>query len=158
MMFKNVFVIFGFLAVCYAAAGVGVLLSWDAIPTWYVGLNKPSWNPPNWVFGPVWMVLYTMMAIAAWRVWKQGDQRGARLALGLFWFQLVLNVAWSGVFFGLRQPDWAFLEIVILWLAILATALAFRKFSRFAFWMMIPYLAWVGFAAVLNLTIWRMNA
>lgn len=145
------------IVVCFAAAGIGSLATVDAIPTWYATLRRPSWNPPNWVFGPVWSLLYLMMAVAAWQVWRTAGWQGARLALGLFAFQLLLNVGWSVVFFGLHRPGWAFVEIVGLWCAILATLLLFRPISPVAALLLAPYLLWVSFAGALNLTIWRLN-
>ncbi|HMO64602.1 MAG TPA: tryptophan-rich sensory protein [Verrucomicrobiota bacterium] len=124
---------------------------------WYAGLRKPAWNPPGWVFGPVWTALYTMMGVAAWLVWRRGGWRAQAVPLGLFLVQLALNAAWSWLFFGLHRPGLACAEIVALWLAILAAALAFRPVSAAAFWLLVPYLAWVAFAAVLNFTLWRLN-
>lgn len=145
------------IVVCFAAAGIGSLATVGAIPTWYAALHKPSWNPPNWIFGPVWSLLYLMMAVAAWQVWRTAGWSGARLALGLFAIQLVLNVGWSVVFFGLHRPGWAFVEIVVLWCAILATLLLFRPISPLAALLLVPYLAWVSFASALNFAIWRLN-
>jgi len=145
----------GWLALCFGAAAFGVLFGPGA---WYANLRKPSWNPPNWVFGPVWTTLYVMMAVAAWRVWRLGGDGGRRTALGLFLAQLALNAAWTPLFFGLRQPGLAFAEILLLWLAIGATTTTFFKRDRVAAWLMIPYLAWVSFAAVLNAVLWRLNA
>jgi translocator protein len=145
------------IVACFAAAGLGSLATMDAIPTWYAALRKPSWNPPNWVFGPVWSLLYLMMAVAAWLVWRTAGWPGARPALGLFAVQLVLNIGWSVVFFGLHRPGWAFAEIVLLWGAILATLLLFRPISPSAALLLVPYLAWVTFAGLLNFTVWRLN-
>ena len=124
---------------------------------WHAALAKPSWNPPGWLFGPVWSALYAMMAVAAWLVWKRGGVASQRKALGLFLVQLLLNAAWTPLFFGLHQTGIAFAEILLLWLAIAATLIAFRRVSRPAAWLLAPYLAWVGFAAALNGTLWRMN-
>ena len=145
----------GWLLVCFAAAVMGGLF----MPgEWYASLKKPSWNPPAWVFGPVWTALYTMMAVAAWLVWRRGGFAAQRRLLTLFLVQLALNAAWTPLFFGLKQPGWAFTEIVLLWLAIGATLFAFRPVSRVAAWLLAPYLAWVSFAATLNFTLWRLNA
>ncbi len=124
---------------------------------WYASLRRPSWNPPGWVFGPVWTALYAMMALAAWLVWKRGGFIQQRTALRLFLLQLALNAAWTPLFFGLHWPSVAFAEIVLLWLAIAATLAAFRRASRPAAWLLVPYLAWVSFAAFLNFTLWRLN-
>lgn len=124
---------------------------------WYADLVKPSWTPPDAVFAPVWTTLYVLMGVAAWTVWRARGFAGARLALSLFFCQLLLNALWSFVFFGLHRPGLAFLEIVALWSAVLATTIAFWKKSAPAGLMLAPYLAWVSFAAVLNLWIWRLN-
>jgi len=144
----------GWLLICFAAATMGGLF----MPgEWYASLKKPSWNPPGWVFGPVWTALYTMMAVAAWLVWRHGGWAAQRRPLGLFLAQLVLNAAWTPLFFGLHWPGVAFFEIVLLWLAIAATIAAFRPVSRAAMGLLMPYLAWVSFAAALNFTLWRLN-
>jgi tryptophan-rich sensory protein len=125
---------------------------------WYDALNKPSWNPPNWLFGPVWSALYTMMGAAAWLVWKRFGFEQAKSALIAFLIQLVLNGLWSQLFFGLKSPGWAFLEIFFLLTAILITTYLFSNKVKIAAWLMIPYLLWVGFATVLNGTIWWINS
>lgn len=122
---------------------------------WYQSLNKPSWNPPAWIFGPVWTLLYLMMAVAAWLAWK--SMPGWRV-LRPYFIQLALNAAWTPVFFGLKQPGWALAVIIALWLAILLTIRSFRSASQAAAWLLSPYLLWVSFATVLNFTLWRMNA
>lgn len=134
------------------------MLTTPSIGGWYATLAKPAWTPPNWVFGPVWSLLYLAMAVAAWLVWRQVGFPRAASALNLFGVQLVLNVCWSAIFFGAHRPGLAFAEIVVLWLAILATMVAFRSLSRPAAWLLAPYLAWVAFAATLNFSIWRLNA
>jgi tryptophan-rich sensory protein len=144
----------GWLLLCFVAAAFGSLFKPGE---WYAQLQKPTWNPPNWIFGPVWTVLYTMMAVAARRVWTHGGFAEQRLPLGLFLLQLILNAAWSALFFGLHNPALAFAEIVLLWLAILGTVLAFWKVHRGAGLLLVPYLAWVTFAAVLNFTLWQLN-
>ena len=146
------------ILLCFGAAWVGSRLTAPSLSGWYTSLRKPAWTPPNWVFGPVWSALYLCMAIAAWLVWRKLELPGAKLALFLFAFQLVLNVCWSGIFFTLHNPGAAFVEIVVLWLSILATALAFWPLSQAASWLMAPYLLWVAFAAMLNYAIWRLNA
>jgi tryptophan-rich sensory protein len=146
-----------FILVCFAAAGVGGLVTTPNIPTWYASLAKPTWTPPDWIFGPVWSLLYLMMAMSAWLVWRQTGIAGAKLPLGLFAVQLVLNSLWSVLFFGLQSPSGAFIEIILLWAAILATMIVFWGRSRLAGGLLAPYLAWVSFAAVLNFAIWRLN-
>ena len=147
-----------FVVICFAAAGLGGLVTTPRIPTWYADLAKPAWTPPDWIFGPVWTALYLMMAFSAWLVWRQAGLAGARLPLALFAIQLVLNSLWSVLFFGLQSPGAAAVEIILLWAAILATLLAFWKRSNVAGALLVPYLAWVSFAAVLNVAIWWMNA
>lgn len=124
---------------------------------WYRGLAKPEWNPPNWVFGPVWSFLYLSMAVAAWLVWLRRDRHRTVLPLGLYGTQLVLNALWSWLFFGLHRMGLAFAEIVLLDGLIIACAVAFWPVHRVSSLLMIPYAAWVSFAAFLNLTLWRMN-
>ena len=146
------------LAICLGVAQLGSLFTRPEIPNWYASLAKPAWNPPNWVFPVVWTTLYVMMAVAAWLVWKAAGFAGARPALSLFAFQLALNVVWSALFFRMHQPGWAFVEILVLWALILATVVAFWQVRQAAAWLMVPYLAWVAFAACLNFTIWRLNS
>jgi tryptophan-rich sensory protein len=146
-----------FIIICFAAAGIGSSVTTPQIPGWYADLAKPAWNPPNWIFGPVWSCLYLMMAVAAWLVWQQRGFAVAKLPLTLFAIQLVLNSLWSVLFFGLQNPGAAAGEIVLLWMAILATLLAFWKRSKWAGGLLVPYLAWVSFAAALNVAIWRLN-
>ncbi len=146
----------GFLAICFAAAAAGGVLTAMSVETWFPQLTKPSWAPPNWVFGPVWSALYAAMAVAAWLVWRRAG-RDARASLVLFGIQLALNVAWSGLFFGLRSPGLAFFELIVLWIAIAATLTAFSRWSRVAGALLVPYLAWVTFAGALNFAIWRLN-
>jgi len=146
------------LAIAFAAAGIGSAFTSQSVGDWYAGLEKPSFNPPSWVFGPVWSVLYTLMAVAAWLVWRQGGWMSARVALGLYAVQLVLNATWSALFFGARMPGAAFVELVVLWLAIVATTVAFFRKSVPAGALLVPYLAWTTFAGVLNFTLWRLNA
>ena len=147
-----------FLAVCFAAAGIGAAVTTPKIATWYATLTKPSCNPPNWIFGPVWSALYFCMAVAAWLVWRQGGFKDATLPLTLFAVQLVLNVLWSYIFFGLEKPGFAFGEVLVLWAVIAATMIAFWQRSNIAGILFVPYLAWVSFASFLNFMIWRLNA
>ena len=146
-----------FLAVCLGTAGLGAAVTNLSVGDWYASLAKPSWNPPNWVFGPVWTALYLGMAVAVWLVWRKQGLAGARLPLLLFALQLFFNAAWSALFFGLRNPGLALIEIGLLWLAILATMVAFRRVSPWAAAMLAPYLAWVSFATALNGAIWSAN-
>ena len=146
------------LIVCYAAAGIGGLFTARAIPTWYRTLRKPAWNPPAWVFGPVWTLLYGLMAVAWWLAIRSSDGDSFQAAVyGVFLIQLALNVLWSYIFFGRQKIAIAAAEVVLLWLAILAATAVFGRINAVAAWMMAPYLAWVAFAAALNLTISKMN-
>jgi tryptophan-rich sensory protein len=146
-----------FLVLCLGAGGLGAIATTPEIEGWYTTIAKPTWNPPDSVFGPVWTALFVLMAIAAWLVWKPEGFQAAALPLSLFAVQLLLNVAWSWIFFGLHQPGWAFVEILALWLAILATTVLFFRRSKTAGWLLVPYLAWVSFAGALNFAIWQMN-
>ena len=146
------------LGICYFTAWLGAQVSPGiASAEWYQSISKPSWNPPSWVFGPVWTILYTMMGFAAWTVWKQYGFKKAGAALTLFFIQLVLNGLWSQIFFGMQQIGWAFAEIVVLLAAIIFTTMLFFKKSKLAGWLMAPYIAWVSFATVLNGAIWWLN-
>ena len=145
------------IVICFAAAGLGGFVTAPNIPNWYADLAKPKWNPPDWIFGPVWSCLYLMMAVSVWLVWRQGGFALAKLPLALFAVQLGLNSLWSILFFGLHSPGLAAIEIILLWIAILATLITFWKRSKWAGGLLVPYLAWVSFAAVLNLAIWQMN-
>lgn len=145
------------LLLCLATGGLGAAWTNLSVATWYADLQKPSWNPPNWVFGPVWTALYVMMAVAAWLVWRERGLSWGKAPLALFAVQLVLNAAWSGLFFGLRNPGLALVEIALLWSAIVATAVSFSRISGWAAGLLVPYLGWVSFAAVLNGVIWWSN-
>jgi tryptophan-rich sensory protein len=146
-----------FVGLCLAVGGVGGFVTNSSVSDWYPALRKPSWNPPAWVFGPVWTALYVMMAIAAWLVWRRRESESVSSALWLFAIQLALNAAWSPLFFGLKNPLAGLLDIVPLCAAILATLISFWKISTVAGMLLLPYWLWVCFAAVLNFTLWRMN-
>ena len=124
---------------------------------WYAGIQKPAWNPPSWVFGPVWSALYAMMGVAAWGVWREGGWPLQKRALGWFLAQWALNFLWTPLFFGLHRMGWAFVEMLLLWTAIAMTITAFWRVRRWAAILLCPYLAWVSFAAVLNGTLWWLN-
>jgi tryptophan-rich sensory protein len=141
----------GFIFITFCAPLLGV----TSMPgEWYAGLNKPSWNPPAWLFGPAWTTLHTLMAIAAWLVWKRV---GFTRALGFYFVQLILNAAWTPIFFGAHAMGWALVEISIMWIAILLTLLSFLRVQKTAGLLLVPYLAWVSFATFLNFTLWRLN-
>ena len=144
-------------ALSFAVMLLGGIFTASSVGTWYRTLVLPPQAPPSWVFGPVWFTLYTMMAIAAWQVWLRPPSSLRTAALTAYGIQLALNFAWSYIFFGRQQPGWAFVEIVALWLAIAITTFLFSRLRMSAALMMLPYLAWVGFASFLNLRIWQLN-
>lgn len=154
---RSILVLMLFIAICLGVSAVGAWATAGSVATWYPTLHKPSWNPPAWVFGPVWTALYLTMAVAAWLVWRRAGWRGAPGALGLFAVQLGLNLAWSPLFFGLRSPGAALLDIWALWLAIAATLVAFFRIERIAAALLVPYWLWVSFATALNAAIWTLN-
>ncbi|MDD5626665.1 MAG: tryptophan-rich sensory protein [Patescibacteria group bacterium] len=145
------------VVVCQGVGVLGSLFTMPAIPGWYASLVKPSFSPPNWVFAPAWTTLFLLMGIALYLVWQKGGGRERERALSIFFGQLMLNVLWSSLFFGLHSPQIAFLEILILWLSILATVIVFYRISRVAGLLLLPYILWVSFAAILNFSIWRLN-
>lgn len=143
-----------FVVLCFTVAGIGASFPPD---DWYSKLKRPTYAPPNWVFGPVWTALYLMIAVAGWLVWRSCASSGKSLALAAFCIQLVLNAGWSAIFFGLHQPGWALLEMLVLWFAISITIALFKRHSLAAAMLLVPYLAWVTFAAVLNYGFWSLN-
>ena len=145
----------GFVAACFLAALTG---AWFRPGEWYERLKKPSWRPPNRLFAPVWTVLYLMIALAGWLIWRQAGFAGAGLPLAAYALQLVVNAAWTPLFFGLRRPDLGLLDIVLLWLSIVATIALFCPINVVAAALLAPYLAWVTFAAALNFSVWRLNS
>jgi len=146
------------IVACLAAGAIGSVFTRSAIPTWYATLEKPFFTPPNWLFAPAWTLLYILMGVAAFLVWRKGlKNRGVRIALIVFLIQLVLNALWSVVFFGLESPLYGLIVISILWIAILVTIIKFFRISRVASVLMWPYLLWVTFAAGLNASIWLLN-
>ncbi len=150
-----VLALLGFAAACFAVASTGAIFRPGE---WYKSIAKPSWTPPDWLFGPAWTVLYVMIAISGWLVWREAGLAGAALAFILYALQLVLNGLWSAVFFGMKRIGLALVDVALLWLSILATIVAFYPHSPLAAWLLVPYLAWVSFASALNFAIWRMNA
>ncbi|MBO9791303.1 MULTISPECIES: TspO/MBR family protein [Xanthomonas] len=150
------FGLLGWLVLCYAAAALGATASIQAA-SFYAQLQRPAWAPPGWLFGPVWMALYGMMALSVWLVWRRGRWAGARMALTLFVVQLALNGLWSWLFFAWHLGAWAFADIVALWLVLVGTIGAFAKRHALAGWLLVPYLAWVSFAAALNFSVWQLN-
>jgi translocator protein len=143
-----------FVGACFIAAAMGALFPPG---DWYERLAKPSWRPPNWLFAPVWTAIYLTIAVSGWLVWRKYGLAGAALPLAIYGLQLVLNAAWTPIFFGLRRPDLAFFEIIVLWMAIVATIAIFYPIHPGAALLLVPYLAWVTFAAALNFSVWRLN-
>ena len=146
-----------FVALCLGIGALGGAVVATSVDTWYADLAKPSFTPPDSVFGPIWTVLYVLMAIAAWRVWRAADRDTRRGPLTLFALQLALTLGWTVVFFGLEKIGAALATIVVLDVGVVVTTLAFRPIDRWAGLLMLPYLAWVAFATVLNIAIWRLN-
>ena len=149
----------GSVLLCEAAGVVGSVFTRDSLRDWYPTLQKPSFTPPDWVFGPVWTVLYAMMGVSLYLASRQREEDAAvgSAARLLFAVQLMLNALWTYIFFGRRSPGWALVEIMLLWVAIASTALSFSRVSRTAALLLLPYLLWTSFATVLNYEIWRLN-
>jgi tryptophan-rich sensory protein len=143
-----------FLLICIAVAAFGMMFKPG---DWYMGLIKPGWTPPNWLFPPVWSLLYLMIAVAGWLAWQRHGVQGAGLAFSFYAVQLILNGLWSWLFFGLHRADLAFLDIVALWLAILGNLILFYGMTAPAGLLLVPYLLWVTYAGALNFMIWRTN-
>jgi len=146
-----------FIALCLGVSALGGWVTAGSVGNWYPTLNKPAFNPPDWVFAPVWAVLYVMIAIAGWRVWRRRGIAGARAAMSAYALQLALNLGWSLLFFGGRMIGVALAEIVLLLAAILLNAALFWRIERAAALLLVPYAAWVGFAVALNAALWRLN-
>src|SRR3954447_89266 len=144
-----------FIAACFFAALTGRLFRPGE---WYEGLKKPSWRPPNRLFAPVWTVLYLMIAVAGWLIWREAGFEGAGLALAVYALQLTFNAAWTPLFFGFQRPDLGFVDIVLVWVSIIATIVLFYSIHAGAAFLLVPYLAWVTFATALNFAVWRLNA
>jgi tryptophan-rich sensory protein len=140
------------------AGFVGSFFTSPVISTWYATLAKPSFNPPGWIFGPVWITLYLLMGVSVYLIWQELDKnKKAKTALWLFWVHLLFNSVWSILFFGLQSPAWAFVDIIILLVMILTLVVLFFRINRWAAWLLVPYLLWVSFATVLNYFIWMLN-
>jgi benzodiazapine receptor len=155
---NEILILFASIIICQLAGVIGSLFTTPSIPRWYANINKPSFNPPNWVFAPVWTTLFLLMGISLYLVLRTGlNYKNVKIAFAVFIFQLVLNVLWSFLFFGLGSPFAAFIEIIFLWIAILITTILFYSLSKVAGILLIPYLLWVSFASVLNFYIWRVN-
>lgn len=140
------------------AGAIGSVFTVSAIPAWYATLTKPALNPPSWVFGPVWTLLYILMGVAAFLVWQKGwERRDVKIALSVYGAQLALNALWSIVFFGLQSPGLALVNIALLFVSIIVTMVLFYKISRPAMWLLVPYIGWVSFASYLNYAIYVLN-
>lgn len=144
------------MSLSLAAGFIGSYFTVSAIPTWYVTLNKPSFSPPNWVFGPVWTALYILMGISFYLVWIS-RKKAKQKAIKLFLIQLTLNAAWSIIFFGMKNPALALIDVIALWVTIILTIKYFYPITRTATYLLTPYLLWVSFASILNLMIWLLN-
>ena len=153
----DLFGLFFFVALCLLVSAAGGMVTATSVDTWYQALAKPSFNPPDWVFAPVWTTLYFLMGGSGWRLWRRSALRATRGALALFGLQLFLNFAWSVLFFGFQRIDLALIDIVILFVAIVANMILFWRIERLATLLLVPYAAWVVFAIVLNVSIWLIN-
>jgi len=158
MRIKNIIKLFSAVVVCQITGVVGSIFTRPSIPTWYSSLQKPDFTPPDWLFAPVWITLYTLMGISAYLVWNKGfENKNIKISLFIFAVQLLLNALWSFLFFGLHSPLYAFIEIIILWIAIAIVILYFLKISLPSGFLLLPYLLWVSFAVVLNFYIMKLN-
>lgn len=146
------------ILICQAAGFIGSFFTVPSIESWYATINKPSFNPPNWIFAPVWTTLFLLMGIALYRVWNKGIYtKYVKIAITIFGIQLLLNSLWSILFFGMESPLLGLIEIVFLWLAILFSIIYFSKVDKIAAYLLVPYIAWVSFAAILNAAIYMLN-
>jgi len=157
MRFCEILKLVASVILCQLAGFLGSLFTTPAIPTWYATLKKPFFTPPNWIFGPVWISLFILMGISLFYVWRRPDHPQFKKALIFFFVQLILNVLWSLAFFGLRLPLLGLMDIILLWMVILLTIQHFLKVSKFAGALLLPYLIWISFAALLNFTLWIQN-
>jgi tryptophan-rich sensory protein len=151
---SSVIALAGFIGVCFLAATSGAVFRPGE---WYERLRKPRWRPPRWAFAPAWSILYLTIAISGWLVWRRAGFAGALVPFAIYGGSLMVNAAWSALFFGLRRPDLAFLDVVLLWFSIAATIAAFYALDRDAALLLVPYFGWVTFAGALNFAIWRLN-
>lgn len=157
-MKQNILKLFVSILVCQAAGFIGSFATRSSVDGWYATVRKPPFNPPNWIFGPVWITLFVMMGISLYLVWISKSGTGNRnLAITVFMVHLMLNILWSYLFFYFQSPGWGFIEIIVLWISILAVILLFLPINKWAGYLMVPYLLWVTFASVLNFAIWHLN-
>jgi benzodiazapine receptor len=152
----NIYKLIASIAICLIVGFLGSIFTTKSIPAWYKKLKKPSFNPPNWIFGPVWTTLYVLMGISFYIVWNK-NAVGSNVAIIIFLIQLFLNFLWSLLFFGLKKPFYAFIEIVVLWILILINIIYFFRIAPVSAYLLIPYIFWVSFAAILNYKIFRLN-
>lgn len=153
---KQILGLLAWLVLCFVIAAIGAMGSMNA-PEFYGQLIQPTWAPPAWLFGPVWSTLYTLMGVAAWMVWRQGGLKDTKLPMVLFLIQLAVNALWSWLFFAWQMGVWSMVDIIVLWVLIVMTIVAFWRVNKLAALLMIPYLLWVSFAAVLNYYMWQLN-
>jgi tryptophan-rich sensory protein len=153
----NIFRLIASLIICQLAGVIGSVFTTPAISGWYSSLEKPAFNPPNWIFAPVWILLYLLMGVTLYILWQNLPKGEAKIALVFFTIQLVLNVLWSVIFFGFKLPMVAFIEILFLWVFILLTMIKSSKVSKIPVYLLLPYILWVNFAAILNFFLWRLN-
>jgi translocator protein len=146
------------IVLCLLVGGISGGLTASSIPTWYLTINKPSWNPPNWIFGPVWTMLYVFMGIALARLWDSPSSAVKTTAIVLFGAQLVLNFMWSVIFFNWHTMGIAFAEIILLWGVLLTCIFTFAKIDNTSAWLFVPYISWVSFASILNFAVWQLNS
>jgi translocator protein len=155
---KNAFSLILSILLCQLAGLIGSVFTTSAIPNWYATLQKPSFNPPSWIFGPVWITLYLLMGISLYLVWlKRGSNSLTQTAIILFVVHLILNALWSIIFFGLKNPMIAFFEIIVLWIMIVVLIYIFFKIDKRSAYLLLPYFLWVSFASILNFSIWQLN-
>lgn len=155
----NFFKLVASILLCQLAGAIGAVFTASSVENWFPLLKKPFFSPPSWVFFPVWILLYTLMGISLYIIWEKGvQQREVKIGLLFFGIQLGLNIIWSYLFFGLRSPYYAFIEIILLWFAILLTIIQFRKISKTASYLLLPYILWVSFAMLLNYNLWIFNS
>ena len=157
MFKKSILPLLVFILITLFAGFIGSLFTTPSIASWYAFINKPSFSPPNWLFAPVWSLLYILMGIAAFLIWQKRDNLKTKPALMFYGIQLILNTLWSIIFFGMHNPGLAFLEIIILWSFILITLIKFYKINKTSGILFIPYLIWVSFASILNFAVWMLN-
>lgn len=154
---RDIYGLIGFLALCLSVAAIGGMVTQTSVRDWYQQIPKPAFTPPDWVFAPTWTLLYVLMALAAWIVWRRRDRPSIKLPMAAFGSQLLLNLAWSFIFFGTKSVGWALIEIVFLWAAIATTLVLFWRVNRIAGWLFVPYLSWVSYAVALNASIYMLS-